>query len=295
MRVQLRFLARLWHHLIALEGVQVVERRQTVKVHLVPKVVLLSIKHIWLVHEVSASGHVCVVCWHRGPVSAIAPEVSDLLQAVNELVPLLIEEVSLHCLLILLSHLAIEEVRGDEELRGQVIVAGVHVDVIREPVLPSEIGILRFKEEASCHDSFVLLVLDLLIHLVVVILDRRFLVNYSIVFIVLVVTEAIRVAADRALNLVPVAVHSFIIDVEVIHIAGLNRLLLLQHGVVWILFLALVNLDLALAELSPRPLFELVIEVCLGFFFCLEIKLFRFFNQLRKGFIVNLLKDAIDI
>ena len=131
--------------------------------------------------------------------------------------------------------------------------------------------------------------------LVVVILDRRVLVHDSIVFIVLVVTEAIRVAADRALNLVPVAVHGFIIDVEVVHITGLNRLLLLQHGVVWILFLALVNLDLALAELGPRPLFELVIEVCLGFLFCLKIKLFCIFNQLRKGFIVNRLKDAIDI
>ena len=109
MRVQLEFLTRLWHHLIALEGVQVVERREAVEVHLVSKIVLLSIEHIWLVHQVSACGHVCVVGWHRGPVSAIAPEVGDLLQAVNELVPLLIEEVSLHCLLILLSHLAVEE------------------------------------------------------------------------------------------------------------------------------------------------------------------------------------------
>lgn len=75
MRVQLRFLACLWHHLVALEGVQVVERRQAVELHLVSKVVLLPVKHVWLVHEVSAGGHICVVGWHRGPVSAIAPEV----------------------------------------------------------------------------------------------------------------------------------------------------------------------------------------------------------------------------
>lgn len=55
-------------------------------------------------------------------------------------------------------------VRGDEELGGQVFVAGVHVNVTGEPVLPSEIGILCLKEEASCHDGFVLLELDLLIH-----------------------------------------------------------------------------------------------------------------------------------
>lgn len=109
MRVQLRLLARLGHHLVPLEGVQVVKRRQAVEVHLISKVVLLPVEHVWLVHEVSASGHVCVVGWHRGPVSAIAPEVRDLLQAVDELVPLLVEEVSLHCLLVLLPHLAFKE------------------------------------------------------------------------------------------------------------------------------------------------------------------------------------------
>jgi hypothetical protein len=109
MRVQLRLLARLGHHLVSLEGVQIVERRQAVEVHLVTKVVLLAVKHVWLVHEVSAGGHVCVVGRHRGPVSAVAPEVRDLLQAIDELVPLLVEEVSLHCLLVLLPHLAFKE------------------------------------------------------------------------------------------------------------------------------------------------------------------------------------------
>ena len=131
--------------------------------------------------------------------------------------------------------------------------------------------------------------------LIMVILDSRVLVDDSVILIVLVVTESIRVAANGSLNLVPVAVHGLIFDVEVIHIPGLNRLLLLEHGIVWVIFLTLVNLDLALAELCPRPLFELFIKVRLGLFFCLEIKLLCLFNQLLKGFIVNLLKNPIDI
>jgi hypothetical protein len=88
---------------------------------------------------------------------------------------------------------------------------------------------------------------DPILTLVVVILDSRVLVHDSIILIVLVVTESIRVAANRAFNLVPVAVHCLIVDVEMIHIAGLDRFLLLEHSVVWVLFLALVNYDLALA------------------------------------------------
>ena len=68
---------------------------------------------------------------------------------------------------------------------------------------------------------------DPILTLVVVILDSRVLVHDSIILIVLVLTESIRVAANRAFNLVPVAVHGLIVDVEVIHIPGLNRLLLL--------------------------------------------------------------------
>ena len=55
-------------------------------------------------------------------------------------------------------------VRRDEIVRGEVIVAGVQVDVTGEPVLPPEIGVLCLEEEASRHDGLVFFVLDLLIH-----------------------------------------------------------------------------------------------------------------------------------
>jgi hypothetical protein len=67
---------------------------------------------------VSAGGHVGVVGWHGGPVSAVAPEVGDLLQAVDELVPLLVQEVSLDRLLILLPHLAVEKLHCVSDLKG---------------------------------------------------------------------------------------------------------------------------------------------------------------------------------
>jgi hypothetical protein len=136
---------------------------------------------------------------------------------------------------------------------------------------------------------------DPILTLVVIILDSRVLIHDSIIFIVLVVTEAIRISSDRTLNLVPVAVHGLVIDVEVIHVAGLNRFLPLQHGVVWVLLLALVHLYLALAEFGPRPLLQLTIEVCLGLLLRLEVQLLSLLHHLFKGLIVDLLKNPVDI
>jgi hypothetical protein len=129
----------------------------------------------------------------------------------------------------------------------------------------------------------------------VVILNSGAGVNNSIVLIVLVVTESLRVAADVSLDFIPISMNGFVIDIKVVHIARLNRLLLLQHGIVWVLLLALVDLDLALAELSPGPLFQLLFEVCLGIILGLEVKLLSLLKHLLEGLIVDLIQDGIDI
>jgi hypothetical protein len=129
----------------------------------------------------------------------------------------------------------------------------------------------------------------------VVILNSGAGVNNSIVLIVLVVTESLRVAADVSLDFIPISMNGFVIDIKVVHIARLNRLLLLQHGIVWVLLLALVDLDLALAELSPGPLFQLLFEVCLCIIFGLEVKLLSLLKHLLEGLIVDLIQDGIDI
>jgi hypothetical protein len=83
-----------------------------------------------------------------------------------------------------------------------------------------------------------------------IILDGSFLINDSVVFVILKVAETFRVAANIALNFIPVFVHCLIIDVEVIHVTRFNGIFGLEHGIVRILLLALVYDDLALAELG---------------------------------------------
>ena len=128
-----------------------------------------------------------------------------------------------------------------------------------------------------------------------VILNGGIWVHNSIVLVVLEVTESFRVAAYVSLDFIPVSVNGFIIDIEIIHVARLNRFFLLQHGVVWVLLLALVDLDFALAELRSGPLFQFVIEICLSLLFSVEIKLLSVFKHLLEGLIVDLIQDGIDV
>ena len=104
-----------------------------------------------------------------------------------------------------------------------------------------------------------------------IILDGSLRVRYSVVLIVLEVAEPFGVAADVLFDTVPIAMNRLVIDVEVIHVARLNRLLLLKHRIIWVFLLTLVNLDLALSELGPRPVFQLFIKVGLRLLLSLKV------------------------
>jgi hypothetical protein len=83
----------------------------------------------------------------------------------------------------------------------------------------------------------------------VIILKGGIRVGYSVALKVLIVAEALGVPTNVTLDLVPVAMHFIIIDVEVVYVTRFYRLLPFEHGIVWILLFPFILYDLSLSRL----------------------------------------------
>lgn len=112
---------------------------------------------------------------------------------------------------------------------------------------------------------------------------------------VLVVAETQGVPADVFLHLIYCRVVVFIVQIELVHVPGWNRLVSFHHGIVRIGGLTLIDRDLSLLDSSLGPVFQLLFEPRLSVLFSLEINLLRFLHVLLERLIVHHIQNLVNV
>lgn len=189
-------------HFVALQRVRLSDRvhSQTVVrvlTEVEAQLVVLVLLHVGLRHNVVAHRDVHVL---KGPVRValtVGDHVHRVVQRISEGEPLAAQQSLLHLAFVVAAAIASEHLRVDDFMHGHIV--GVY-EIPGWVIVSDPLGASRFFQGGLFRDLKVGLPLDLGVHDLSVLFNRRLRVDQSIVRVVLVMTEAHWVAASVLLH-----------------------------------------------------------------------------------------------